>query len=170
LLFTYHIITEDDNSTYISLLTMFVSLLMSIAYFYLFQKSKKIKITDLYLILAVLIGALLTTYLNITLGFGAVIGAAAVGFGGAFFPKNIPRIHKGKQIRMAIYCGTFIGMSLPLTENHYAFICFASILSGIVYCCSLQILNGFGGKLGTLAFVGVALATFSLYIFTGIWN
>ncbi|WP_121665758.1 hypothetical protein [Mesonia aquimarina] len=161
---------EDKNSVYISLLTMFITLLMSIGYLYLFQKNKKIKLGNPLLILAVLIGALLTTYLNINLGLGVVIGSAAVGVMGSFIPKNWPKKNEGNQFQTAIYCGSFIGMCQPLTENHYVFIGFASILSGIMFCISLQNLNGFGGKLGTLAFVGVALAVFLTFIFTGVWN
>jgi hypothetical protein len=88
---------------------------------------------------------------------------------GAFFPKNFSKEGLGNQIRAAIYCGSFIGMSQPLTEHHYAFIAFAALLSGLVYCCSGQILNGFGGKLGTLAFVGVALAIFLIYLSKVLW-
>lgn len=113
---------------------------------------------------AVLLGGLATTYINIDLGFGAVIGSAAVGLAGAYVPADFPEKGVGLQIRTGIYCGSFIGMSQVLTDYHYAFISFASVLSGIVFMCSGQILNGFGGKLGTLAFVGVSLAIFFLFI------
>ncbi|MFC0521878.1 hypothetical protein ACFFGL_14370 [Mesonia maritima] len=144
---------------------MSLMLVISLGYFYLFQKNNSLKFGNWYLIIAVLLGALATTFVSLTLNFGTVIGASTIGLLGSFIPKNFFGKNEGKQLRTAIYCGTFIGMCQPLAENHYLLICFASFLGGIVYCLSLQNLNGFGGKLGTIAFTGVCLAIFSLYIF-----
>ena len=139
---------------------MLITLLISVGYLYLFQKNKKLKFKDAYLIVAVVFGALSTAFLNI-----AVISSAAVGVLGSFFPENFPTKHKGISIRTAIYCGSFIGMGSILVNNHYLFIAFAGLISGIYFCITSNWLNGFGGKLGTLAFVGVAVAYFLTYIF-----
>lgn len=165
LLFLYFIITEEKNHILASTLTMLITLLISVGYLYLFQKNKKLKFKDAYLIIAVVFGALSTAFLNIEMQLGAVISSAAVGVLGSFFPENFPTKKKGTSIRTAIYCGSFIGMGSILVNNHYLFIAFAGLISGIYFCITSNWLNGFGGKLGTLAFVGVAVAYFLTYIF-----
>ncbi|MDQ7917761.1 hypothetical protein RBU60_09255 [Mesonia sp. MT50] len=165
LLFLYHIITEEKNLVYASLFTMLIMFLVSIGYLYLFQKDKKLKLGAWYLVFAVMLGALATTYLYIGLGLSAVISSALVGVIGALVPKNFPSPHKGQSIRTAIYCGSFIGMGQAFLEHHYLFIAFAGLVSGIYFCISTNRLKGFGGKLGTLAFVGVAISYFLTYLF-----
>ncbi|MDT0295669.1 hypothetical protein ACFQ3R_06880 [Mesonia ostreae] len=150
---------------YASVFTSAILVLVSIGYLYLFQKDRKLKLGAWYLIIAVILGALATTYLYIGLGISAVISSALVGVLGGFVPKNFPFPHKGQSIRMAIYCGSFIGMGQAFLEHHYLFIAFAGLVSGIYFCISTNQLKGFGGKLGTLAFVGVAVSYFLTYIF-----
>lgn len=50
---------------------------------------------------AVLLGGLATTYINIDLGFGAVIGSAAVGLAGAYVPADFPEkgVENGHLLR-----------------------------------------------------------------------
>ena len=55
-------------------------------------------------------------------------------------------------------------MTSTLVANGYLFIAFAGALGGLVYIIAKPFLNGFGGKLGTIAFGGVAFATLFIYL------
>jgi len=96
-------------------------------------------------IFAVSAASWLTFYLNHTLGIGAVIASALVGLaGGLLFPKYAP----------PIYCGSFVGMSSRAVLPGVPACLLASLIAGIVYQTSANTLNGIGGKLGTIAFIG----------------
>jgi hypothetical protein len=100
---------------------------------------------------AVIIGAVLTHYLNIDLKLGAVEGAGIVGLGAALiFP----------EFAVPAYTGSFVGMAASTLLPAYGDVLFAAATAGVVYILSLAVFGGFGGKLGTIAASGC--------IFTGI--
>ncbi len=87
----------------------------------------------------------LTFVLNHTVGAGAVIASAVVGLaGGMLFPKY----------GAAIYCGSFVGMSAKAILPDASALLLASSVAGVVFVMSENTLNGIGGKLGTIAFIG----------------
>ncbi|WP_121346126.1 hypothetical protein [Gillisia mitskevichiae] len=110
------------------------------------------------LILFVTFGALATFILNLKLNIGPVISASLVGF----IATLIPGIFKNKNHQLikemppAIYCGTFVGMTSANIGATYWFISLAGIVAGILYVLATNTFVRVGGKLGTVAFGGVA--------------
>jgi len=114
----------------------------------------------LFEFLAVVIGALTTFYLSVNIGLGAVIAAGMIGILAAMIaPKySVPA-----------YCGAFVGMSSNLLLFNLAEVLLASSFAGIVFVLTRDVFGGFGGKLGTIAFIGASTAGFTLgreFIFT----
>jgi hypothetical protein len=106
-------------------------------------------IADLKAFLAVVVGSLVSYYLNVTLGLGAVLGASLVGLVGAVVaPAYGP----------PLYCGSFVGMASPTVLRFPAFL-LAIVGAGIIYVLAQDVFNGYGGKLGTIACAGCCLAS-----------
>jgi hypothetical protein len=97
----------------------------------------------------------LTLVLNHTAGMGAVIASAVVGLaGGILFPKY----------GAAIYCGSFVGMSSRAILPDSSALLISSLITGAVFALSEHTLNGIGGKLGTIAFIGSVVTALALQL------
>ncbi|HHY68928.1 MAG TPA: hypothetical protein PLB36_00875 [Bacillota bacterium] len=109
--------------------------------------------SNLNLLLSVILGALVTYLLNAYAKLGPVVASGLVTLlSGIFLPALGP----------AITCGSFVGMtSANLLGLSGIFA--ASFIAGLVFLLASEVFNGFGGKLGTIAATGTALAAF----FTG---
>ncbi len=95
-------------------------------------------------------GALLTFWASQDLGIGPVLASAAVGLlGGLLLPK----------VSAEIYTGSFVGMCSIGVAPHFSRLLLAGMIAGLVFYASRYVLIGFGGKLGTIAFTSVILAT-----------
>ncbi|HHY44249.1 MAG TPA: hypothetical protein GX512_00870 [Firmicutes bacterium] len=105
-------------------------------------------VKDLKLFLSVFVGALVSYWLNVNLGLGAVVASALVGvLAGVVVPAyGVP-----------IYCGSFVGMASPKVLNETGII-LAAAVAGVIYVLAQDVFNGFGGKLGTIACSGCILA------------
>ena len=110
------------------------------------------------------IGAACSYYLNHRIGLGPVLAAAIVGSIASFAPNLKPLSTYYLGIPTACYCGAFIGMSSTRVASSFAFVLTASLFTAILLIISKSLLKGVGGKLGTLAFLGVALTYFILYL------
>ncbi len=99
---------------------------------------------------SVFIGTLVTFVINTELGLGPVVAASTVAIlATLIFPKyDVP-----------IYCGAFVGMACPFIFYNYILISIAGTAAGIVFIISKKVLNGYGGKLGTIAFTGCVTTT-----------
>ena len=94
-------------------------------------------------------GALTTFVLSVDLGLGAVVAAGVIGLLGALiFPEQ----------GVPIYCGAFVGMVSPDLLNSLPHVMLAAVIAGLVFVLSTGVLDGFGGKLGTIAFTGTVVA------------
>ncbi|PWH85019.1 hypothetical protein [Brumimicrobium oceani] len=113
--------------------------------------------------LTLVIGSLLTFYLNNYLGWGAVIASAAVGLVGGLLRYIKPSSEQLKSVAIAMYCGTFVGMASTSLFDEIYYIFIASAISGVFYIYTRGLLIGYGGKLGSVAFSGV-LATVLLFM------
>lgn len=122
--------------------------------------------SDLLLILFVVLGGISAYFLNVEFNTGAVIASALVGTIGSFIPlfKKIYAHQLLEELPKAIYCGSFIGMTAPIIAQGYSFILGASILGGMLYVLSKNTFLGVGGKLGTVAFGGVVITFFILFL------
>lgn len=144
-----------------SVLFILIIGLLSFSYVHLIKDKFNLK-GNLFEFLALVLGSLLTFYLNNYLGWGAVLASAAVGLAGGLLPFLKPNSEGLKSAALAIYCGSFVGMASTslFDELHYIFI--ASAISGLFYIYTRGLLIGYGGKLGSVAFSGV-LATVLLF-------
>lgn len=98
---------------------------------------------------AVLGAALLTFFLVRNLGMGAVLASSFVGLLGAL---ALP------TLAVPIFCGSFVGMASPAAYESYLCMVIAGSVAGLVFALGKGVFDGFGGKLGTMAFIG-CLAT-----------
>jgi hypothetical protein len=103
---------------------------------------------DLYHFVAVLAGALVTYVLSVDLRLGAVVASALVGVMAAvLLPKyGVP-----------IYCGSFVGMASPALLLNHGGVAAAGAVAGLIFVLCSGLFDGFGGKLGTIAFTGCVL-------------
>lgn len=137
---------------------------MLVGYRYMDLEDPIIDLGHIRAIIFVVTGAVLTFYIDSELGFGPVVAASFVGLIGSLY-KYVDRSDLYKEIPNAIYCGAFIGMSNIEHTDNIQFILIKSILAAILFFFSKDILTGFGGKLGTIAFAAVAFVIFLTYIF-----
>lgn len=91
-----------------------------------------------------------------TLGVDTVIATALVGLFGGLLEYAFRTNPTFRQIPAAIYCGAFIAMT-NLT-NDPGFILLSSVFTCLLFFVSKSILHGVGGRLGTMAFIGVVMA------------
>ena len=88
-------------------------------------------------------GTLTAYFVSIYLGLGAIVAAALVGLVGAALVKD----HA-----VEIYCGAFVGMVSPDVLHDFGHIVLAGVISGTLYFIARDVFEGYGGKLGAIAF------------------
>ena len=110
--------------------------------------------------------AAVVNYVRTHFGLGSVFAASIVGLAGALIPYLNKKSNYLSHIPPAIYCGSFVGMSGPKVAGDIYFILAASICTAVLLIISKSLLNGIGGKLGTLAFAGVAITYLILFLFS----
>ncbi|AYF43943.1 MULTISPECIES: hypothetical protein [Halobacteriovorax] len=108
------------------------------------------RIRFLYKLGAFFLGCLFCFILHSKAGWSPVLASASVGLIGSFLPVN-------SNMRAAIYSGSFAGMCSSELVSNYWEIFGISLIGAVIYLYSLKLFQGFGGKLGTIAFVSVAL-------------
>lgn len=97
---------------------------------------------------AVVVGALLSHWINVDLKLGLVVGSAVVGLLTAvLFP----------DYAVPAYTGSFVGMAGIKLLPGYPQLAMAAVVAGIVYILALAVFGGFGGKLGTIAASGCVI-------------
>lgn len=99
---------------------------------------------------AVAFAALVTFSLSVEygLGLGAVVASSAVGIAVALIKPSYA---------VPAFCGSFAGMACGTTFSPTALL-LAALLAAMIYVLGRNVFNGFGGKLGTVAFAGCAFA------------
>lgn len=105
------------------------------------------------------IGAVLCHLLNIYSDFGAILSAGIIGTLASFIPTINKKSDYLKELPTAIYCGVFVGMSSIEITPSIGFVIVAGTLAGVFLLLSKNLFIGIGGKLGTIAFVGVAIVS-----------
>jgi hypothetical protein len=95
--------------------------------------------------LAVGLAGPLTYALSISLELGPVVASALVGL--------LAALTVGDQAAPA-YCGTFVGMASTAVFPTVLPVVAASVVAAVVFVLAKRVFNGFGGKLGTTAFLG----------------
>lgn len=100
--------------------------------------------------LAVFLSANFTYFFVYYFKISSLIVSPAVGFVGAL----IFRRHQ-----LPIFCGSFTGMTSPALLEVFPMV-LAALLTSFIYILSKNVFNGFGGKLGTIAFAGCIITAF----------
>lgn len=108
------------------------------------------------LMLAGCAGALATFFLQ-KYGCSAVVASCLVGLAGALLGHYIGF----PNLPLVIFAGSFVGMT-SLTQGTIPNIIFAGLLTGLLYKLSTNIFTGFGGRLGTIAFISTVA---TIYLF-----
>jgi hypothetical protein len=107
-----------------------------------------------------ILGALSTYIINTGLKTGAVLASSLLGLiGGLVFPNVFS---SGQALAVALFCGTFIGMSTSAKLTTWFSVIQASIIGTIIYLYTAPYFAGLGGKLGLIAF-GSTIATAGFY-------
>lgn len=114
-----------------------------------------IRSTDVNLFLtksiAFYLGCLSCYSLQVEGHLSSVAAAALTGFVGSFL--HFPKFFEKKNLHAAIYAGAFAGMcSRTILANHND-IMIISLIGAFLFVVSRSLGNGFGGRLGTIAFV-----------------
>lgn len=99
--------------------------------------------------LAAAVAAPVTWWLAVDAGLGAIVGAALVGLLASV---------AATEHAAAVYCGAFVGMMGPAVATGYSTVVLAGAAAGVALVVGKNAFNGFGGKLGTTAFVGCLVA------------
>lgn len=98
-------------------------------------------------VLAVVVGAVLTFVLSVSIGTGPVLASAIVGVAAGLVVPNV-----GPQV----YCGSFVGMASPAVVPSVEYLVLAGFLAGVAFVATAEVFDGVGGKLGTIALCGCA--------------
>ena len=95
--------------------------------------------------------AVLTFWVNVKLGHGAVMASAAVGLiGGLVLPQVYPEI--GGTLAVVVFCASFAGMSSGERFPRGVMMWIVGLVTGLIFVYSIPLGGGAGGKLGTIAF------------------
>ncbi len=109
--------------------------------------------TNLTRFVSLICAALVTYTLKVNVGISPVVSAALVGLiGSLILPAHA----------VSIYCGSFVGMTSSRLLITHSELGFAAIAAGILFLLTDRIFRGFGGKLGSIAFVGTFITGFGL--------
>lgn len=94
------------------------------------------------------LSALITYFLVQQFKLSAVIASALVGLLGAFL---LPKL------AVEIFCGSFVGMCSGAVIPKYFELTLAGAIAGLIFYLAKSFFAGFGGKLGTMAFLSVLI-------------
>jgi uncharacterized membrane protein YeaQ/YmgE (transglycosylase-associated protein family) len=103
------------------------------------------------------IGGAVITFLLQKYGLSGVVASCIVGLIGAL----IGYLAKSTHLPLIIFAGSFVGMTSTAIGT-IPMIIIGGALSGLLYKLSLNIFAGFGGRLGTIAFISTVISFYVL--------
>jgi hypothetical protein len=106
--------------------------------------------TDLGNAGAVAVAAPVTYALSVHVGVGPVVASALVGLCAHLLTETYGA---------PAYCGSFVGMATPAAGADLGSVAAAGAAAAVAFVAAKRAFNGFGGKLGTTAFVGCLSVT-----------
>jgi len=113
----------------------------------------------MYQTILILIGGLLGAIGTFSLqkaGLSAVVASCCIGLLGAL----VGHLLKNDHLTLIIFAGSFVGMT-STSWGTWPMMAIGGLLAGGVYLLSLEVFAGFGGRLGTIAFLST-LASWAL--------
>ena len=154
------ILFEKQNNIFISGFVILALILLLITYKKTPLSAGNHSLEHVLTIAFVFFGAIVTYVLSVSFGLSNVLSAGLVGLVVSFIPAFFKKNTFIKGMPTAVYCGAFVGMTNVSVAPDYIFITLASTITGLLLIGTKDAFHGVGGKLGTLAFGGVALAFF----------
>tara|TARA_B100000795_G_scaffold268890_1_gene256812 strand:- start:7972 stop:8529 length:558 start_codon:yes stop_codon:yes gene_type:complete len=121
-------------------------------------KFTKFNFLELYIsITSFGLGISLTIWIIIKLETSTVFAAALIGTLASFIPNDVfglkpNTIQKITHGKLAIYAGTFAGMTGVQYLTNFSSIIYIAIIGGIIYNFLQNSFTGLGGKLGSIGF------------------
>jgi len=97
-----------------------------------------------------IIGSLGTYFINDRYNIGVVTASSLLGLTFGLILPNV--FFNGSALAVALFCGTFIGMSTTSKLENWASVILASAIGTIIYLYTAPYFAGLGGKLGLIAF------------------
>jgi hypothetical protein len=110
------------------------------------------------------IGAVFCYFLSIHANLGSVLAAGITGTLASFLPLINKKSVYLKKLPATIYCGSFVGMSSIIVAPSISFVVLAGIWASVFFVLSKNLFVGIGGKLGTIAFGGVVMASLIFFL------
>ncbi|MDO6472099.1 hypothetical protein [Maribacter sp. 1_MG-2023] len=145
-----------DTSNYFAIITiLFISATVLFGHSYLDLHHSKYDYEKLSVVIWVPVGAIACHLLNVNYELGSVLSAGIIGTLGSLVPIFNKQSSYLKKLPGAIYCGVFVGMSSNTITPTIGFVLSAGIIAGLFFLLSKNLFIGIGGKLGTMAFLGV---------------
>mgnify|MGYP003673688153 CR=1 FL=1 len=141
------------------ILTLLIALTMLIGYRYLDLHHEEYSYENILVVMWVPIGAVVCYIMSVYGGLGSVLSAGITGTLASFLPNLNKESDYLKQLPASIYCGVFIGMSSVEISPSIGFVIAAGIFASIFLMLSKNLFLGIGGKLGSVAFVGVVIVS-----------
>ncbi|MGJ1430547.1 hypothetical protein ACR79M_02755 [Sphingobacterium spiritivorum] len=164
LLFLLAIFRENMQSPWVSVFIIAISILILVSYIRAPIHHDKHLYDHILVSIGVPLGAISCYYLHTHFHLGTVFSAGIIGTAGSFVPILNKRSAYLQQLPAAIYCGAFVGMSSEGIANGFTFILAASICTAVLLVVSKSLFSGIGGKLGTLAFLGVSITYLIIFL------
>ncbi|WDF68843.1 hypothetical protein PQ465_00320 [Sphingobacterium oryzagri] len=164
-LFLSAIFRENTRGYLIPIFILSVVILLCYSYLKRQLHEQAEEYESIKVVIWVPVGALCTYYLYQILALGPVLAASTIGAAASFIPDIRPKSAYLRQLPTAIYCGAFVGMCSPHVASGPGFVLVASLFTAIFLMVSKSVMQGIGGKLGTLAFIGV-LITYLLHFYS----
>ena len=158
------ILFDAQNNIFVSVFVVLVLVLLLITYKKTPLNAKNHNLEHILTVAFVFFGAITTYVLSVTFGLNNVLAAGLVGLVISFVPNFFKKNTFIQGVPTAVYCGAFVGMSNVSVAPDYIFITMASAITGLLLIGTKDTFHGVGGKLGTLAFGGVALTFFITFL------
>ena len=146
----------------VPILLIMLSMLFSFKYSNLHEKKEVYG--EISVALWLPIGAIFCYVLSIHANLGSVLAAGITGTLASFLPLINKKSIYFQKLPATIYCGSFVGMSSVVVAPSISFVILAGILAGIFFILSKNLFVGIGGKLGTIAFGGVVMASLIFFL------
>lgn len=162
--FLFAIFNENNKSYTILIAALSLMILLVYTYYKQHKKESQEEFESMKLVIWVPISAICTYALSTKLALGPILSASIIGTVGSFVPNLKKTSSILKQVPVAIYCGAFVGMSSPTVAGSFTFVLVAGVFTAIFLMVSKSVLQGVGGKLGSLAFLAVVLTYFLFYL------
>lgn len=147
----------ESNNFLIVTSVLLIALTIFFGYRYLDLHHEEHSYEKVSVVIWVPIGALICYSLNVYGDLGSVLAAGITGTTASFIPAINKKSDYLEKLPAAIYCGAFVGMSSVEISPSVGFIVTAGVLTGVFFMLSKNLFLGIGGKLGSIAFLGVVV-------------